>query len=886
MTEDVELPELVLLSDEPTPDHDADGLGMRPYAEVIARGALGTRGPFTIGVFGKWGEGKTSVLRQARSLITQAGEGHEAAAITVWFNAWQYDHELYPLVPLALAIAEAVDRAIPDDEKYGKAARWITLREIGSALRAVAAGLTVKTPILDLSGKEILAEWDRSSSADVSATLGSSVYQRAFTLLRQASTIGLDREDESRRPPIVVFIDDLDRCTPERALRLLQSVRLVLGQPGFLFVLALDRDPIVHYLAREYEKLKMDKPDDCARDYLGKMIQLPLWIPPHAGRFAGFLEKLLERDELKDQADVRKPLEQLRGLLQVGTDANPRAVVRLVNSLIADRILWAARKGLEDVDADWLGLCAVSRVLRDKIGVDRYRILVRADRFCERLVSAESADDLRSWKREIEEKGAAGRTSLEEEERKLLEPIGESAALRALLETDIGRKWLTAHRERREIDGYLAAEQHGSPRLETEGGKAIENAIRRELSLDEDEPITEAHQNVVQRLDLFRRSIGDEDLPYLALMTSLTELNLGGTQVTDAGLAHLQSMLLLTSVNLWQTQVTDAGLEHLRGLTSLTSLGLVGTQVTNAGMEHLKGLTSLTSLYLSGTQVADAGMEHLKGLTSLTFLGLANTQVTDAGMEHLKGLTSLTSLSLANTEVTDAGMEHLKGLTSLTSLGLSDTEVTDAGMEQLSGMTSLETLDLDGTRVTDAGLEHLKEMTALTALVLWGTQVTDVGLDHLKKMRSLTSLYLGQTHVTDAGLEHLESLTSLNELWLDETVVTGSGFQYLEDLTALTSLHLGETQVTDVGLADVARMTSLGELDLAGTRVTDAGLAHLKGMRSLHWLNLARTQVTDAGLDNLRNLTSLAMLVAGSTQVTDVGARSLEAAILGLRVLL
>ena len=164
MTDEVEFPELVLLSDESTPDHEADGLQMRTYAEVIAGDE---RSVHDWGVRGV-GEGKTSVLRQARSLI----KASEAEAISVWFNAWQYVHEPDPLVPLALAIAEAVDRAIPEEDKYGKAGRWITLREIGAGLRAVATGFTLKTPVFDLSGKEIVAELDRASGAELDVSLG------------------------------------------------------------------------------------------------------------------------------------------------------------------------------------------------------------------------------------------------------------------------------------------------------------------------------------------------------------------------------------------------------------------------------------------------------------------------------------------------------------------------------------------------------------------------------------------------------------------------------------------------------------------------------------------------------------------------------------------
>jgi len=614
-------------------------------------------------------------------LIGSAGEEGESAAITVWFNAWQYDHEPFPLVPLALAIAEAVDREVPDDEKYGNAGRWITLREIGAALRAVAAGLTIKTPVLDLSGKEVLAEWDRASAADVGASLGSSVYQRAFALLQRASTIGLDQDGESRRPPIVVFIDDLDRCTPERALRLLQSVRLVLSQPGFLYVLALDRDPVVHYLAREYEKLKMPNPEECARNYLDKMIQLPLWIPPHAARFPEFIDKLLGREELSHHVAVREALEDLRDVLQAGTDANPRAVVRLVNSLVADRRIWMSRQ--VDVTAEWLGLCAISRILRDKLGDDIYHTLVRADRFCAWLLKTESPEDLDKRRRELSARGDEPLSRLDAEEQRVLEPIARSATLRALLDTDAGKRWLEDGAARRAIEGYLAAERRGTTEIVTDGISAIENAIRSDLGLDEGVPITDAHRRSIGSLDLSFGPIADDDLEYVARLTSLTRLSLWSTQVTDAGVEDLKGLTSLTTLNLSGTQVTDAGVEHLKGLTSLTALNLSGTQVTDAGVEDLKGLTSLTTLYLSGAQVTDAGLEHLKGLTSLTALYLSGTQVTDAGLEHLKGLTSLTELYLSGAQVTDAGLEHLKGLTSLTELDLSGTQVTDAGVEVL-----------------------------------------------------------------------------------------------------------------------------------------------------------------------------------------------------------
>ena len=724
---------LVFLSDEPTKDYGADGLKMLSYAKVVAGAAIGTPGPFTIGVFGKWGEGKSSVLRQARSLICTSktpnptNEG-KTRAICVWFNAWQYDHEPYPIVPLALTIAEGVDSAIPESNKHKDASRWITLREIGAALRALASGLTLKTPFVDIDVKEILSAVDRSVSASEGETLRPGLYQKAFGLLQAASAA---EPDGSTRPPIVVFIDDLDRCMPQHALRLLQSIRLVLSQPGFIFVLALDRDPVVHYLTREYEKLGMDNPEANGRSYLDKMVQLPLWLPPHKERFAGFINSLLQSDELKQHTQVREAVGKLVELLTTGTEANPRAVVRLINSLIADKFLWSARG--KTVNTQWLGFCAISRVLRDRLGDADYRNLVSNSQLCDRLAKGESMGETVEMRlREYEVAGLEHFLRAQQVEKKLLEHILGLPVVQALLDTELGRAWLMDSPARQEIEAYLAPEQRKGGEAAEDGAKAIDRAIRKSLGLDANKQITRTMMKHVTSLDLSFKPVTDSDLLELENLPLLTSLNLSGTQVTDAGLEHLKGLTSLTDLDLGSEQFTDAGLERLKGLTSLTTLGLWGEQFTDAGLEYLNGLTSLTSLYLMSEQFTNAGLERLKGLTSLMTLALWGEQFTDAGLEYLKGLTSLTSLYLGGAQFTDAGLEHLKGLTSLTSLYLMSEKFTDAGLEHLKGLTSLESLDLSGTQVTDAGLEHLKGLTSLESLDLSGTQVTDAGKEDLK----------------------------------------------------------------------------------------------------------------------------------------------------------
>ena len=69
------VPELKLLSDTAlgeTSEEKTDGLGFEAYATVLADAALGTEGPLTIGIFGEWGTGKTSLCGWSGSKSTSA----------------------------------------------------------------------------------------------------------------------------------------------------------------------------------------------------------------------------------------------------------------------------------------------------------------------------------------------------------------------------------------------------------------------------------------------------------------------------------------------------------------------------------------------------------------------------------------------------------------------------------------------------------------------------------------------------------------------------------------------------------------------------------------------------------------------------------------------
>ena len=295
-----------------------DGLGFGSYAEVLAGAALDTRGPFTIGVFGEWGTGKTSLMR----LVERELSSHENVA-TVWFNAWRYEQEEHPVVPLVGSIV----RELEEGRRPSRLSK--SSKSLVKALKALAYGVSV-TPTVEVPGlagvKASLAfkdVADKYEELTKDTLLDRSLYYGAFA---EMDAVRLDPDTR-----IVVLIDDLDRCFPDRGVKLLESIKLALAQPGFIFVLAVAREVIEGYLQHRYAT-DFGIEDFDGKRYLDKIVQLPFHIPAASERMPEFCSALLEGQDQNVQQALGPVLPQVAGAL----GGNPRGVVRFLNNVLVD----------------------------------------------------------------------------------------------------------------------------------------------------------------------------------------------------------------------------------------------------------------------------------------------------------------------------------------------------------------------------------------------------------------------------------------------------------------------------------------------------------------------------------------------------------------------
>lgn len=125
--------------------------------------------------------------------------------------------------------------------------------------------------------------------------------------------------------------------------------------------------------------------------------------------------------------------------------------------------------------------------------------------------------------------------------------------------------------------------------------------------------VSQANTDLVFSAVSYRSQFQDTDIDILSGgIGSLTELNLGATQVTDAGMKKLSTFSEIEVLKLSETTITDKGLAELANLKKLRVLNLYGTQVTDQGIKALLGHPTLKKVFLWQTKITPDGAEELE----------------------------------------------------------------------------------------------------------------------------------------------------------------------------------------------------------------------------------------------------------------------------------
>ena len=292
------------------------------YTNAIVKIIKDSYPKFTIGLFGDWGTGKTTLMNSVYRILQS-----DKNSILVRFETWRYEREeQFALIPLLKTIAFA----LPDEKQFQSLKQKLKRGAINFLKKSpdIASSLIsrylgeqagkITEEVIDSFRKEfnskleLLAEIDRDT-----------LYFDGFEDIRTEIQKLRENNPDFR---IVVFVDDLDRCSPRKTLEVLESIKVFLGMVGFIYIIGLSHDIVTKLIDIEYKESGVK-----GEQYIRKIIQIPITLPKWDNKD---ITKLIQ--DFKDRELIHKKYQDLidSDLISVAVENNPRDVKRFLNNFI------------------------------------------------------------------------------------------------------------------------------------------------------------------------------------------------------------------------------------------------------------------------------------------------------------------------------------------------------------------------------------------------------------------------------------------------------------------------------------------------------------------------------------------------------------------------
>lgn len=308
---------------------DIDILFYGPYAKLIADIAKDeNNNPLTIGVFGLWGAGKSTLLNLIDQQLTKEKEN----IICVKINAWMFEgyedaktalmeallKELYNKKPFE-KVKDSIKKLFQRVDLFKLATSTVSIG--ASVVASVATGNPLPIAMSVPRNVKEVAEVLESAAEKVSDE--KDAYIKNETTVDNIRNFRKDFEQmliNADTNNVVVIVDDLDRCTPERIIDTLEAIKLFLSVERTTFIIAADENVIQYAIRKKYPHI--DGSDvELSTEYIEKIIQLPIYIPELSSKDIENYLLLLVTQRYLSSNDFKSLLEKIHAEKYIVRDA-------------------------------------------------------------------------------------------------------------------------------------------------------------------------------------------------------------------------------------------------------------------------------------------------------------------------------------------------------------------------------------------------------------------------------------------------------------------------------------------------------------------------------------------------------------------------------------
>ncbi len=298
--------------------------------------------PLTVGLLGDWGSGKSSLMRITQQELLKIRDDEESLSryVCVEFSPWQYEDYDDVKVALMTTVLDAVGARVGGDQqeqvsrlrrfaqglgRWGRRGGRVAVAGAQTAAPLVIQAMdpSIDPQVLDVTKAAVnvaaseanklledpKAKPAASGNGNVEAITDAGRFRAEFAKV----VTTLDDVDA-----VVVFIDDLDRCLPETVVDTFEAIRLFLNTPKTAYVMAANQAVVESAIDSRYPQLRRPDGAGIGADYLEKMLQLKVAIPPLSAPEADTYVNLLLAELRLDNEQFAKVLDETRSRREAG----------------------------------------------------------------------------------------------------------------------------------------------------------------------------------------------------------------------------------------------------------------------------------------------------------------------------------------------------------------------------------------------------------------------------------------------------------------------------------------------------------------------------------------------------------------------------------------
>lgn len=294
---------------------EKDSFGIEGYVTGLSKFIYTCNTPMTVGIQGDWGTGKTSIMKMINKKLDEKGTSE-----MIWFNTWQFSqfsmgNDLaISLISCLLGELEVEDASSDKIKKFighvGNFAKNMTVMMVDSKLGGAASENVAKA----LNGKD--EKYDMPTA--IKGLKGD------FEACVKSTLVAKKKER------LVIFVDDLDRLQPAKAIELLEVLKLFLDCENCVFVLAIDYAVVLRGVA---EKYGASIGEDKGKSFFDKIIQVPFKMPVASYDITNYVKECFEEIGIKVGSN-KGDLDAYVSLIRSTIGYNPRSMKRMFNAFL------------------------------------------------------------------------------------------------------------------------------------------------------------------------------------------------------------------------------------------------------------------------------------------------------------------------------------------------------------------------------------------------------------------------------------------------------------------------------------------------------------------------------------------------------------------------